>query len=89
MTNILMTDGLTIEWDEDAIPKCSVCDDDIDPPARAQIYTTCKACGEKDATAARRSWCVLTLHKQGPMLFTPEFAREAAIGANNKGGIVK
>jgi hypothetical protein len=32
---------------------------------------------------------VLTLHKQGAMLFTPAFAREAAIGANNKGGIVK
>lgn len=74
---------------DDDYPECHTCGEEIDPPARAQIYTTCKACGEKDATAARRSWCVLTLHKQGPMLFTPAFAREAAIGANNKGGIVR
>jgi hypothetical protein len=29
------------------------------------------------------------MHKQGAMLFTPAFAREAAIGINNKGGLIK
>jgi hypothetical protein len=37
----------------------------------------------------RSSWCVLTPHKQGPMFFTAESAREMAKGINSKGGIVK
>ena len=52
-------------------------------------HLICKPCGEDKAKAERKSWCVLTLHKQGPMFFTPEYAREAAVGANCKGGIVK
>jgi len=35
------------------------------------------------------SWTVLTPHKQGAMFFTPEFAKEAARGINNKGGLIK
>jgi hypothetical protein len=46
-------------------------------------------CGETDAKRERKSWTVLTPHKQGPMLFTPEFAFEAVKGINNKGGLVK
>jgi len=30
---------------------------------------------------------VLTPHKQGAMFFTAQFAREAAAGINNKGGL--
>jgi ribosomal protein L37AE/L43A len=52
-------------------------------------YRVCLFCGEEAARAARKSWCVLTPHKQGPMFFTQETAREAAIGINNKGGLVK
>ena len=52
-------------------------------------HLICKPCGEVKAKTDRKSWCVLTLHKQGAMFFTPEYAREAAVGANNKGGIVR
>ena len=52
-------------------------------------YRTCLDCGDLEAVEVRSSWCVLTPHKQGPMFFTPEFAREAAQGINNKGGLIK
>jgi hypothetical protein len=65
------------------------CTNDI-PDARRELgYRYCLACGDVVATEARKSWTVLTPHKQGPMLFSPEFAREAAKGINNKGGLVK
>jgi hypothetical protein len=44
-------------------------------------------CGEEAAREERRGWCVLTPHKQGAMFFTAQFAREAAAGINNKGGL--
>ena len=63
---------------------------DVVPRARAALgYRLCLPCGESLAVKQRESWCVLTPHKQGPMYFTAEFAREAAAGINNKGGIVK
>jgi hypothetical protein len=77
--------------------QCALCGDDI-PSARWQRYVqektpilqrVCIFCAEEAARAERRSWCVLTPHKQGPMFFTAASAREAAIGINNKGGLVK
>jgi hypothetical protein len=68
---------------------CRTCGDLITPLARAAIKNTCLPCGEEAATQERKSWCILTMHKQGAMLFTPAFAREAAIGINNKGGLIK
>jgi hypothetical protein len=60
------------------------------PAARWALgYHLCLACGDQAAKSARKSWTVLTPHKQGPMYFTAEFAREAAKGINNKGGLVK
>jgi hypothetical protein len=67
--------------------ECPQCDDDIDPRRVALGYGLCMMCGEEAAREERRSWCVLTPHKQGPMFFTSEFAREAAKGINNKGGL--
>jgi len=49
----------------------------------------CKECGDAAAKEARKSWTILTPHKQGAMFFTAETAREVAIGINNKGGLVK
>ena len=66
---------------------CRTCGDDIDPRRVVLGYRVCLLCGEEAARAERASWCILTLHKQGAMLFTPEFAREAAKGINNKGGL--
>jgi hypothetical protein len=69
--------------------ECPQCKDDIDPRRYALGYTLCLFCGEEAARQERRSWCVLTPHKQGPMFFTSEFAREAAKGINNKGGLYR
>jgi len=71
------------------IPMCRICGDEIDPPERARIKPICLSCGEDAAREERRSWCVLTPHKQGAMFFTAEYAREAAKGINNKGGLIK
>jgi hypothetical protein len=67
--------------------ECPRCGDDV-PAARAALgYRLCLWCGEEEAKAERRSWTVLTPHKQGAMFFTSDFAREAARGINNKGGL--
>ena len=68
---------------------CTMCGNLIEPETLKQTGTLCAGCRETNAQAVRMSWCVLTPHKQGAMFFTPEFAREAAKGINNKGGLVK
>ena len=68
---------------------CPRCDDDIDPRRSALGYRLCLPCGEEAAREERRGWTVLTPHKQGAMFFTPEFAREAAAGIGNKGGLYR
>ena len=66
---------------------CPQCGDAV-PAARVALgRRLCLPCGEEAARAERTSWCVLTPHKQGAMFFTPQFAREAAAGINNKGGL--
>lgn len=72
---------------------CTQCGEDIDPLRvlllkKEERAILCLFCGEEAARSERASWCVLTPHKQGAMYFTKEFARQAAIGINNKGGIV-
>lgn len=64
--------------------ECIRCGDDIDPPKRAEFTRLCLFCGEEAAREERKSWCVLTPHKQGAMFFTAEYAREAAVGINVK-----
>jgi len=65
---------------------CPQCGDAV-PAARVALgRRLCLPCGEEAASQERAGWCILTPHKQGAMLFTPEFAREAARGINNKGG---
>lgn len=49
---------------------CRNCGDDIDPPERARIKPTCLDCGEKQARAERKTWCVAPLNKSNYMLFT-------------------
>jgi hypothetical protein len=68
---------------------CTQCGEPIEPETLKQTGTLCGKCRETNACDVRLSWCVLTPHKQGAMFFTPEFAREAARGINNKGGLVK
>lgn len=70
-------------------PICTRCGDTFSPGRRDAGYTICLMCGEDAAREERKLWTVLTPHKQGAMFFTAEYAREAAIGINNKGGLVK
>ena len=67
---------------------CRDCGHDLIDPIDT-LNGFCWDCRELNSIEARRHWTVLTPHKQGAMLFTKEFAREAAIGINNKGGLVK
>ena len=71
---------------------CSECGESVESRraawlAREDKPVLCMSCGEAAARLVKH--CVLTLHKQGPMAFTAEFGRTAAVGANNKGGLVK
>jgi len=72
--------------------QCEECDEEVAQGRvewlRSQgMQTLCLKCGDKAAKKVKH--CILTLHKQGPMAFTAEFGRVAAVGANNKGGIVR
>ena len=76
------------------VEECGCCGEEVGsslfPARRAALgYVLCLPCGELASKQERQSWCVLTPHKQGPMFFTKENARQAAIGINNKGGLVK
>ena len=68
---------------------CHWCGSDIEPPQRQTVSSLCEECGEKKSKEDQKSWTVLTPHKQAPMFFSQAFAREAAKGINNKGGLVK
>jgi len=73
---------------------CTLCGELIDPLRvlllkKQERPVICLFCGEEQARQERQGWCVLTPHKQGAMYFTKEFARQAAKGINQKGGLVK
>jgi tRNA(Ile2) C34 agmatinyltransferase TiaS len=69
-------------------PKCMACGETFSAKRARAGYKLCLLCGEEQAAKDRKSWCVLTPHKQGAMFFTAQSAREAAVGINNKGGLV-
>ena len=86
------SDKLTSSQNVPAKPNgyCRICRiNGIGKKRAAYGHTVCKPCGEKASVLARKSWCVLTPHKQGAMFFTADYAREAAIGINNKGGLTR
>lgn len=65
-------------------PTCPRCGDEINPRRVALGYRVCILCGEDEARAERRSWCIAPLHKSNYMLLTD---REDLKGINNKGGL--
>ena len=65
-------------------PICTRCGDIFSVARRDAGYVVCLMCGEEAAMHERKSWTVLTPHKQGAMFFTAEYAREAAVGINVK-----
>lgn len=70
-------------------PICVRCGDVFSPKRAKAGYHLCLLCGEEAASESRKSWTVLTPHKQGAMFFTAESAREIAKGINNKGGFYR
>ena len=80
---------------EDRVYLCTACHWEKVPFKRWQIgiakkdesYFTCLPCGQEIASKVKHT--ILTPHKQAPMYFTQAFAKEAAKGINNKGGLVK
>lgn len=65
-------------------PICSRCGETYSGKRANAGYHLCMPCGEGEAINQRRSWTVLTPHKQGAMFYTTESAREMAVGINNK-----
>jgi len=68
---------------------CLICGAEVNNERWRIGYKMCMPCGESAAREVRKSWTVLTPHKQGAMFVTAEAARELAVGINNKGGLVK
>ena len=62
------------------------CGEDIAPPRVSLGYRLCLWCGEDEAKAERRSWCIAPLHKSNYMLLTN---KEDLKGINNKGGVFR
>lgn len=62
---------------------CPRCGEPV-PAARVALgRRLCLLCGEEEARAERRSWCVAPLHKSNYILLT---SKEDLKGINNKGG---
>ena len=70
-------------------PLCKQCYEPFSAKRRKLGYTLCLTCGDGEAKERAKKFTILTPHKQGAMFFTTEFAREAAMGINNKGGLIK
>ena len=64
--------------------QCSLCGDEIAPPARARISSLCLLCGELEARKVRH--CVVPLHKSNYIVVSDA---NLLTGVNNKGGLVK
>jgi hypothetical protein len=65
---------------------CIQCGDNVPAKRAALGYRICMFCGEENAIAERKSWCVAPMHKSNYMLITN---RDLLAGLNNKGGLVK
>jgi ribosomal protein L37AE/L43A len=67
-------------------PICRDCGETYAPARKAAGFRVCLECGEAQAKAARKHWCVAPMHKSNYMLFTQ---KADLVGINNKGGLVK
>lgn len=65
--------------------KCWGCGDDVDPRRWARGYRLCMPCGEKQAQAERKSWCVAQEYGKGGYQFiTSERALQTLRETNQK-----
>lgn len=61
------------------------CGDDVDHRRWALGHRTCLFCGEEQARAERRSWCVVQHYQKGPyQLLTAESAASVLRNTNQK-----
>jgi len=51
-------------------PKCKICGEMFSVRRARAGYKLCLECGEEQAVADRRSWCVAGISKSNPMLIT-------------------
>ena len=63
---------------------CPQCRGPVDPRRVALGRKLCLPCGEDEARAERRSWCVVPMHKSNYVLLTD---RRDLPGIGNKGGL--
>jgi len=64
---------------------CVVCENEIEPPERAEFSKLCLQCGEVQARVERKSWCVVQEYGKGGYMFvTPEAAKITLKQTNQK-----
>lgn len=66
--------------------ECCWCGADVAPARWALNIQTCLSCGENQARAERKKWCIAPMHKSNYVLITD---KEDLKGLNNKGGLVR
>lgn len=65
--------------------ECTVCGDDVHIERWARGYRTCLWCGEDQARAERKSWCVVQEYGKGGYMFvTADAARTTLKQTNQK-----
>lgn len=65
-------------------PVCAQCGETYSAKRANAGYHLCLWCGEEQAQAQRKHWCVAPMHKSNYMLITDS---DDLRGLNNKGGL--
>lgn len=76
-------------WEQGGLklrPLCKECGDKFSVKRFKAGYRLCLFCGEEQARAERKGWCVAPMHKSNYTLITNH---ADLLGINNKGGLVK
>jgi len=76
-------------WEQGGLrfkPVCRECGDGFSVKRFKAGYRLCLFCGEEQARAERKGWCVAPMHKSNYVLVRD---RELLVGLNQKGGLVK
>ena len=63
---------------------CITCGDDVHEQRWNLGHYTCLFCGEADAQAARRSWCVVQEYGKGPYQFITSAAAPTTLKQTNQ-----
>lgn len=64
--------------------KCRICGDEIDPPARARLVPLCLWCGEEQAQAERKGWCIVQEYGKGNYQYVTASAANVTLKQTNQ-----